>query len=151
MPSAAWVAAALTAVVALVDWWAVARDDRRTERWAKPAVVGGLLVVALLAGAAGSPAGRWVLLALALGLVGDVLLLPDVDRFVGGLLAFLLGHLAWVAACVTVGLDRPGWGGWVSPSSASPSPRGGGSCPRRTATGERGWPVRSRRTWSSSR
>ena len=110
MPYVAWVAAALTAVVAFVDWWAVARDDRRTERWAKPTVVAGLVVVALLAGAADSPAGRWVLLALALGLVGDVLLLPEVDRFVGGLLAFLLGHLAWVAACVAAGLDRPGLG-----------------------------------------
>ena len=107
MPYAPWVAAALTAVVALVDWRAVARADRRTERWAKPAVVGGLLVVALLAGAADSPTGRWALLALALGLVGDVLLLPDVDRFVGGLAAFLLGHLAWTAACVTAGLERP--------------------------------------------
>ncbi len=107
MPYAAWVAAAVTAVVALVDWRAVVRDDRRTERWAKPAVVGGLLVVALLVGAADSRTGRWVLLALALGLVGDVLLLPEIDRFLGGLVAFLLGHLAWVAACVTVGLDRP--------------------------------------------
>ena len=112
VPYAAWVAAALTAVLAVVDWRAVARDDRRTERWAKPAVVGGLIVVALLVGAAGSPSGRWVLLALALGLLGDVLLVPDVDRFVGGLVAFLLGHLAWVAACVTVGLERPGLA-WV--------------------------------------
>jgi uncharacterized membrane protein YhhN len=108
---AVWLAALLTAVVAVVDWRAVVRGDLRTERWAKPAVVGGLIVVALLAGAGGSPTGRWVLLALLLGLVGDVLLLPGPDRFVPGLVAFLLGHLAWVAACVRAGLDRPalGW------------------------------------------
>ena len=113
MPYAMGVAAALTAVVAGVDWWAVARGDQGTERWAKPAVVVGLGVVSLLAGAGGTATGRWVLLALALGLVGDVLLLPGPDRFVPGLVAFLLGHLAWVAACVSAGLGRPvlGWVG----------------------------------------
>ena len=53
-----------------------------------------------------------MLLALVLGLVGDVLLLEDTpERFLGGLVAFLLGHLAYVAAFVTAGLDRPalGW------------------------------------------
>jgi uncharacterized membrane protein YhhN len=112
VPYAVWVAAALTAVVAVLDWRAVVRDDRRTERWAKPAVVVGLAVVALLGGAGGTTTGRWVLLALALGLVGDVLLLPGPDRFVPGLVAFLLGHLAWVGACLGVGLDRPALG-WV--------------------------------------
>lgn len=112
MPYAVWAAAALTAVVAVLDWRAVVRGDQRTERWAKPAVVVGLGVVALLAGAGGTTTGRWVLLALALGLVGDVLLLPGPDRFVPGLLAFLLGHLAWVAACVSVGLGVPALG-WV--------------------------------------
>ncbi|HET6968006.1 MAG TPA: lysoplasmalogenase [Ornithinibacter sp.] len=112
MPYAGWVAAALTAAVAVLDWRAVLRRDDRTERWAKPAVVVGLGVLALLAGAGGTTTGRWVLLALALGLVGDVLLLPGPDRFVPGLVAFLLGHLAWVAACVSAGLARPELG-WV--------------------------------------
>jgi uncharacterized membrane protein YhhN len=112
VPDAVWLAALVTAVVAVVDWRAVVRGDVRTERWAKPAVVCGLLVVALFAGAGGTTSGRWVLLALLLGLVGDVLLLPGPDRFVPGLVAFLLGHLAWVAACVTVGLDHLALG-WV--------------------------------------
>lgn len=110
--AAGWLVAAVTAVVAVMDWRAVVRDDLRTERWAKPAVVVGLVVVALLVGAGGSTTGRWVLVALVLGLVGDVLLLPGPDRFVAGLVAFLLGHLAWVAACVASGLDRPALG-WV--------------------------------------
>ena len=112
MPDAVWVVAALTAVVAVLDWRAVLRDDGRTERWAKPGVLVGLVVVALLAGAGGSTSGRWVLLALVLGLVGDLLLLPGPDRFVPGLVAFLLGNLAWVAACLAVGLERPALG-WV--------------------------------------
>ena len=69
--------------------------------------------VALLAGATDSTAGRWLALALVLGLVGDVLLLEDTpSRFVGGLAAFLVGHLAYVASFVAVGLDRPALG-WV--------------------------------------
>ena len=48
-----------------------------------------------------------------LGLVGDVFLLEDTpSRFVGGLAAFLVGHLAYVASFVAVGLDRPALG-WV--------------------------------------
>ena len=101
-------AAAATAVVAGLDWRAVARGDRRTEGWAKPAVMVGLAAVALALGAGGSTTGRLVLLALLLGMVGDVLLLEDDERrFLGGLAAFLVGHLAWVAAFVASGLDDP--------------------------------------------
>src|SRR5690349_5918860 len=78
------VAVLLTAAVAVVDWVAVARGDRRTRRWAKPGVLVGLLAVALALGAADTTTGRLVLVALALGLVGDVLLLEDTEsRFVG--------------------------------------------------------------------
>ncbi len=108
MPAAVLAAALATGCVAALDWWSVGRARRDVERWAKPAVIVGLVAVALAAGAGGSTVGRWVLLALALGLVGDVLLLDDGDaRFVGGLSAFLVGHLAWVAAVVAAGLDAP--------------------------------------------
>lgn len=104
-------AALLTAAVMLTNLWAVVRDRRDIERIAKPASMVGLLVVAALAGAGDTASGRWLLLALALGLVGDVLLLDDSEsRFVGGLTAFLLGHLAFVASFVAAGQDRPGWG-----------------------------------------
>ena len=86
----------LPAVLALVDWYAVARGDRRTETWAKPAVL-----VALIVDRPGprrdrhrAPgSGCWS--ALVLGLAGDVFLLGDSDtRFRLGLAAFLVGHLA---------------------------------------------------------
>jgi uncharacterized membrane protein YhhN len=101
----AWVA---TAALAVLDWWAVSRSRRGVERWAKPAVMVGLGLAALAAGASHDAAGRWVLVALALGLVGDVLLLADSEpRFLAGLAAFLVGHLAWVLAFVDTGLDAP--------------------------------------------
>lgn len=98
----------VTAVVAALDWWAVATDRQATERWAKPLVMVGLVAVALASGATQSPGGPALLAALALGLVGDVFLLGDSEpRFVGGLAAFLVGHLAYVVAFVQHALDRP--------------------------------------------
>ena len=111
-PTAAVVVAALlTGAVMLANLWAVGRDRRDIERVTKPAAMVGLLAVAALAGAGDTASGRWLLLALVLGLVGDVLLLDDSQpRFVAGLAAFLIGHLAFVASFAAAGQDRPGWG-----------------------------------------
>ena len=73
MSYAVWVAAVVTAGLFAADWWAVWHQRHDVERLAKPAAMVGLLSVALLAGATDSTAGRWLLLALVLGLVGDVL------------------------------------------------------------------------------
>lgn len=70
----------------------------------------GLLAFAWSLGAAGTPYGRTVLLALALSWVGDVALVPKGVRsaFLVGLLAFLLAHVAYVVAFVL----RPWSGTW---------------------------------------
>jgi len=100
----------LVAVLAVVDWYAVATHRRRLEGVAKPATMLALIGAAIAMGAAEAPAGRWLLGALALGLLGDVFLLGDTEpRFMGGLAAFLLGHLAYVVAFVVLGLDHPAW------------------------------------------
>jgi uncharacterized membrane protein YhhN len=100
----------LPACFALVDWYAVARDDRRTESWAKPLVLSSLLVVAVVLGATGSTAGIWLLVALVFGLLGDVALLSDsLPRFRAGVAAFLVGHLAYLACFASLGLPRPAW------------------------------------------
>ena len=100
----------LPAVCALVDWYAVAREDRALERAFKPATLLALVVTALVLGAADADGGRWLLAALVLGLVGDVCLLGKSDaRFRAGLAAFLVGHLAYVACFTQVGLPRPDW------------------------------------------
>jgi uncharacterized membrane protein YhhN len=100
----------LPAFFALVDWYAVAREDRRTETWAKPLVLSSLLVVAVVLGATGSTAGVWLLVALVFGLLGDVALLSDsLPRFRAGVAAFLIGHLAYLACFASLGLPRPVW------------------------------------------
>lgn len=104
----------LPTALALVDWAAVARGDRRAERWAKPATLAALIVVALVLDAASNVPGRWMLVALVFGMAGDIALLDDsVERFRAGVAAFLVGHAAWIAAFVTLGLPRPGWS-WVA-------------------------------------
>ena len=61
-------------------------------------------------GAAGTTAGTWLLVALFFGTLGDLALLSDSeDRFRAGVAAFLVGHLAYLACFVTLGLPRPGW------------------------------------------
>jgi uncharacterized membrane protein YhhN len=100
----------LPAVVAPVDWWAVARGDRRTETWAKPATLVALIVAATVLGAPDTTPGRWLLLALVFGLLGDIALLGDsLTRFRAGVAAFLVGHLAYLACFATLGLPRPAW------------------------------------------
>ncbi|HVU73293.1 MAG TPA: lysoplasmalogenase family protein [Mycobacteriales bacterium] len=101
---------AAAAVTGAVDWVAVARDLTKVERIAKP------LVMVLLIGAAAalnpqdSTERAAFVIALVLGLVGDVLLLEpdDEKRFLGGLGAFLFGHGAYLAGLAQVQVDGPG-------------------------------------------
>jgi uncharacterized membrane protein YhhN len=103
----------LAGVVAVVDWYAVARRLRHVEYLAKPLTLLLLLVAAGFADL--GPAKPWVLAALALGLLGDVALLfadedatredenPD-TAFLTGLGCFLFGHLAYLVAFTRHGL-----------------------------------------------
>ncbi|WP_121250888.1 lysoplasmalogenase [Nocardioides ferulae] len=104
------------AVPAVVDWWAVARGHRELERWAKPATLLALLLTVALLGGADTSAGRWLLVALAFGLAGDVALLSDsLPRFRAGLAAFLVGHLAYLACFAALGLPAPRWAWLAAP------------------------------------
>ncbi len=98
LPPVLWVGWTLTAGAAAVDWWAVAGDRRRVESVAKPMVMVGLIVTTLVAGTAPDGMAPWIVTALVAGMIGDVLLLPRINRFVGGLVAFLLGHVAYLVA-----------------------------------------------------
>ena len=71
----------------------------------------GFLVCAIGVGATGSTYGLLILAALALSWVGDALLLSHQQGiFMGGLVAFLLAHLAYCGAFWHLGVDLP----WVA-------------------------------------
>lgn len=92
----------LAVLAMIVDWGAVANGADRLEALAKP-----LVMIALMLAVAFSdppPAGVAVLIALALAAAGDVLLLPAVDRFVPGVLAFVGTHLAYLVAFFAEGV-----------------------------------------------
>jgi uncharacterized membrane protein YhhN len=106
-----WGLLGVAVVAALVDWWAVWADSRTAiwvERFAKPLVLLALIGVAWVTPAATPAVQPWLLLALVGSLAGDVLLLPP-GRLIPGLVAFLLGHLAYIAAF----WQLPGSGAWL--------------------------------------
>ncbi|MCA9708144.1 MAG: acyl-CoA dehydrogenase family protein [Myxococcales bacterium] len=91
------------------ELWAELGERTLAQRVAKPLASTGFVLVALAAGATGSPYGQWVLAALVLSWVGDVCLLSSRSGwFLAGLGAFLLGHVAFGAAFWTLG-PAPGW------------------------------------------
>lgn len=98
---------AIAALAMLCDWWAVSTGRLHVERVAKPAVMVALIVVATVIDMEPAVLRPWIIAALVGGLLGDVLLLPEVDRFLFGLVAFLCGHVCYVVAFA---MDwNPGW------------------------------------------
>ncbi|MDT9592594.1 lysoplasmalogenase [Nocardioides zeae] len=107
LPVVVW---CLFALIALANWAAVVRGDRRTEAVVKPAALLALTTAALAGGAADAHAGWWLVVALLLGTLGDALLLGDSDeRFLAGLAAFLVGHAAYLVCFAMLGLHASGW------------------------------------------
>lgn len=109
---------AIAGIIAVLDWWAVAdrqadrlgRSDgglnrRDIERWAKPAVMVFLIIAAVLIPAESDWIRWWIVIGLAFGLVGDVLLFQD--RFIPGVAAFLIGHVAYIVALVPIEHPMP--------------------------------------------
>lgn len=95
-----WLALGLAAL----NWIAAGWRIKRLEYVTKPAVMLALLAHVWLAGggpALVSSARFWIALALVFSLAGDVLLMLPRRQFLGGLVAFLLAHLAYI-----VGLNR---------------------------------------------
>jgi uncharacterized membrane protein YhhN len=85
----------LALVMAIVDWVAVWKVWRRVEMVAKPSVILALLVW-LWQNWVFNDHLAWFALGLGLSLIGDVLLYPWGERFLAGLIAFALAHLAYI-------------------------------------------------------
>ncbi len=100
----------ITTLLAVANWWSRAVNHRGAEQITKPATTIGAIAIAVTAGAPAGPTTAGVV-ALVLCLVGDVALLPAVDRFITGLAAFLAGHIAFGVMFATVGLTSVRLGG----------------------------------------
>ncbi|HEX8079534.1 MAG TPA: lysoplasmalogenase family protein [Jatrophihabitans sp.] len=74
MTAAGWIWVAVAAGLAVLDWAAVAAGSRLWERCAKPAVLLALLAAAVTAQPQQDGVHGWLVLALCLGLIGDVAL-----------------------------------------------------------------------------
>lgn len=90
-------------LLAIVNWVAVSRRWKWLEYIAKPGTMLALLAW-FTTFAHGTPPLEWIQLGLILSLVGDVSLMLPRQRFVAGLVAFLLAHLAYI-----VGLNLTSW------------------------------------------
>ncbi len=103
-----WIFAAVAALAAVANWVSRANDHRPTELWSKPLALVALIGVAVTLDPADPTVRAWFVVALVCSLAGDVLLLDD-RRFVFGLAAFLLGHLAYTAGFIAAD-DWRWWG-----------------------------------------
>jgi uncharacterized membrane protein YhhN len=102
---ALWLTVGLT--FAVVDWAAVHLGRRLLEIVCKPATLVAFVFAALALDPDQSSVRVWVVAALVASLVGDVFLLwgGRQTAFVAGLASFLVGHVCYVVAFWTEGVD----------------------------------------------
>jgi uncharacterized membrane protein YhhN len=87
-------------VIAVVDWIAVARQWKRLEYIAKPGVM--LALLAWLVQVGGFQGHMlWFAIGVVFSLAGDVFLMLPRERFIAGLVAFLLAHVAYIGGLNT--------------------------------------------------
>jgi uncharacterized membrane protein YhhN len=92
------------AVAVVISEW---RGWRVTRLLAKASASTAFVILAVVNGAAGSPYGRLILIALIFSWAGDILLLSLQSTFLmGGMAAFLLAHGAFAAAFLRLPLDN---------------------------------------------
>ena len=95
--TAASAALLVAALAAVVDWIAVAGSAKRIEYVAKPLAMAALVVVAVTVDTSFDARRTWFAVAGVFSLAGDVFLMLRRDRFVQGLVSFLLAHVCYVA------------------------------------------------------
>ncbi|MSP13451.1 MAG: lysoplasmalogenase [Chloroflexi bacterium] len=86
----------ITFGMAALDWIAVAKQIKQLEYLAKPATIILLLLWMWLVGGNKGPLS-WFALALVCSLAGDIFLMLPTEKFIYGLVTFLLAHLAYLA------------------------------------------------------
>ena len=94
--------------LAVADWAALwnGADERRGIT--KPAATIALVALAVFAGEMAGDARAALVVAVVLCLVGDIALLDSSERrFLFGLAAFALGHVAYIATALLIGVSWP--------------------------------------------
>ncbi len=110
-------AAALTALAAI---YCEERSQGRHPAFylLKPLTTALIIAAAVLAPEAQADYQRWICLALALSLCGDIALMYSGDRaFLLGLGSFLLAHALFVVAFAVQGMATPPWWSWMAVSA----------------------------------
>jgi len=87
--------------IALLDWVAVAKQWKTLEYFAKPGVMVALLLSLWSTGGLSGPL-LWFALGLFFSMWGDIFLMLPREQFIAGLVAFLLGHIAYL-----IGFNQP--------------------------------------------
>ena len=109
MTAVAFVLLSLTAVVAVCDWLSVAANTRIAEYVLKPLVMVLLVAVAITIDPTSDAARVLLIIGLVLSMVGDICLMVPADLFVAGLGAFLLAHVFYVVALLSLGISGVGF------------------------------------------
>jgi alkenylglycerophosphocholine hydrolase len=92
-------------LIAVLDWFAVATQRKTLEFFAKPGVM--IFLLAWMWQTSGFHGALvWFGLGLAFSMAGDIFLMLPRERFIPGLIAFLLAHVAYI-----VGFNQtpPSW------------------------------------------
>jgi uncharacterized membrane protein YhhN len=96
------------AVFAVADWLAIWHGADTRRRMTKPAATIALVAIAAVAGEMAGDARVALVVAVLLCLAGDVALLGDSqERFLAGLTAFALAHVAYIVTALLVGVSWP--------------------------------------------
>ncbi|HEX8142808.1 MAG TPA: lysoplasmalogenase [Pyrinomonadaceae bacterium] len=99
----------LVVISALMHLRAECRGPRRNAYLFKPLT---MLLIILIAWRAKNPVSEFyryaILAGLACSLAGDIFLMLPADRFIAGLLSFLLAHLCYIAAFIFEGAHTAG-------------------------------------------
>jgi alkenylglycerophosphocholine hydrolase len=109
MTITSWGLVAAVVVSALANWHSRFWEVRWLERITKPLTTALIIAMAAVIPATYPTVRWWVVAGLVLCLVGDVLLMPAIDRFEGGLGAFLVGHLLFGIAALRRPHHTWGW------------------------------------------
>jgi len=98
------------ALAAILDWYAVYRQWKKAEYLLKPLTMVLLFLWLLFATGGMKGASLWFGIGLALSLAGDIFLMLPNEKFIAGLVAFLLAHIAYIVGFNQTALPLNGIG-----------------------------------------